>query len=160
MTRSSPLPPIAPPGNTNVEPDHPVDVTAFARFSIFCMPKNWIRSSCAFRPTPIVREFAVVTDKLAVLCKAQDILDVTLTAMPAIQNFPPGEILTSNESLPNVRIETSFPSQRVREVAARLKAMQTAVKAEPEKEQPQDEQTHDNGGGGLAQVVVIVGAAH
>jgi hypothetical protein len=91
------------------------------------------------------REFAVVRGKHSGICKAEEIIDVALK--PSSNAEFGGQafsIDTRNENLPNFQVVTVFPSQRISDVAARLRAMQSEVQAEAARDVPRLETVPDN----------------
>jgi len=100
----------------------------------YAQEKAYVRSKIGLAVNDEARVFAVARRRLDVLCKAEDILDVTLGPSPSPQfGGQTFKLDTRTETLPNVRIDTFSASQKLGEITARLKAMQMAATAEAAK---------------------------
>lgn len=95
----------------------------------FSEGKSFVRWSVGIAVNDDAQEFAVVESKLAVICRAEDILNVEYGIQQNTYNQLTVE--TRNVELPRVTAYAFFAGVgRLAEVASRLKALQSASKSE------------------------------
>jgi hypothetical protein len=130
----------------------------------FSREKTYVRWSAGIAVNEQGREFAVARRRsnVAALCKAEDIVSVGLGPSPDSTQASLGGLLlsldTKSEALPNIRINTVFASQRLSEITARLKAIQTDAKAQGA-EKPSSAETPKDVSRGLEQAVLTLAQA-